>query len=179
MEFKYLPHHIVQVNIDGDEILEIKTTSKTNVYLNSDKSIIWRFLETEDNIDIEADVEGRDTVTDKIDYLREIMDLYKRLADGYEILNRLLNLKIHDNHFKGNVTFNRFNGKIVFKISFRKFKMVILDKYNLLRDLSLESIDEEDDEYVKINFINSDIGVNGLWKDEIPLFFKDILGWSL
>lgn len=179
LEFKYLPHHIVQVNIDGDEILEIKTTSKTNVYLNSDKSIIWRFLETEDNIDIEADVEGRDTVTDKIDYLREIMDLYKRLADGYEILNRLLNLKIHDNHFKGNVTFNRFNGKIVFKISFRKFKMVILDKYNLLRDLSLESIDEEDDEYVKINFINSDIGVNGLWKDEMPLFFKDILGWSL
>lgn len=179
LEFKYLPHDIVQVDIRGEEIVKITTKKKTNIYLNNDKSKIWRFLETEENIDIEADLKEKDTISAKMEYLKEIMDLYKRLDDGYEILKRLLNFKIIDNYFKGSVTFNRFNGKIVFKISFRKFKMVILDKYNLLKDLSLESTDTEDDEYVRINLINSEIGVNGLWKDEIPLFFKDILGWSI
>lgn len=179
LDFKYLPHYVIQIDTSGEEILQILAIEKTNVYINDDKSKLWKLLETENNIDIEADVRDKDTITSKIDFLKETMDLYKRLEDGYEILNRLLNLKINDDHFKGNVTFNRFNGKILFKISFTKFKMVILDKYNLLRDLSLEAVNEEDYEYVKINFINSDIGIKGLWKDEMPLFFKDILGWSI
>ncbi len=36
--------------------------------------------------------------------------------------------------------------------------MIVLDNYNLFKELSLETINEEDDEYVKINFINNDIG---------------------
>lgn len=179
--FKYLPYHTIQFTYNAVEnkIVKIVSVKKHTTVTNADNSNLWILFKNNDKVVVQEILDRSDTTTGKVENLKDLMDLYKKLENGYKILDRLLSLKIENGSFKGNVTLNRFNGKIMFKISFNKFKMIVLDNYNLFKELSLETINEEDDEYVKINFINNDIGANGLWKDEIPTFFKDVLGWYI